>query len=279
MIAKNSGSGSDGLDGNLSRFGSWNERTMSSREQELVAEMKKYRLEVLGVNEAKVRGNSVRMIGDTMCVYLGVQGGRTKAGVTILLSNRFGRFLREWRCIDERIVWIRLKIEGVWVSVVQVYAPTEDCSVSSKDEFFLRLQETVGRVARDDLLIVMGDMNARVGDDTSIWGEALGRHGEEVCNENGRRLLQFSSEHSLWIYNTWFPHKRIHKYTWECRGKGLRSLIDYLLVGKEARKQVINVKAVTGAEIGSDHYLVLMKIKLKVRNVKKSRQEWVRQQI
>ena len=29
------------------------------------------------------------------------------------------------------------------MSVVQVYAPTEDCSVSSKDEFFLRLQEIV----------------------------------------------------------------------------------------------------------------------------------------
>ena len=48
---------------------------------------------------------------------------------------------------------------------------------------------------------------------------------------------------------------------------------------KEARKQVIDVKAVRGAEIGSDHYLVLMKIKLKVRKVKKSRQGGVRQQI
>ena len=174
---------------------------------------------------------------------------------------------------------IRLKIEGVWVSVVQVYAPTEDCSVSIKDEFFLRLQETVGKVACGDVLIVMGDLNARVGGDTSIWGEVIGKHGEEVCNENGRRLLQFSSEHNLWISNTWFPHKRIHKYTWECRGKGLRSLIDYFLVGKEARKQVIDVKAVRGAEIGSDHYLVLMKIKLKVKRVKKSRQQGVRQQI
>ncbi len=66
-----------------------------------------------------------------------------------------------------------------------------------EDEFFLRLQETIGRVASGDLLIVMGDMNARVGNDTSIWGEVLGRHGEEVCNENGKRLLQFSSEHNL----------------------------------------------------------------------------------
>ena len=107
------------------------------------------------------------------------------------------------------------------MTLMQVYAPTDDSSVASKDEYFLRLQEAVGRVAQGDLLIVMGDMNARVGD------EVLGRHGEEVCNENGRRLLQFSSEHNLWISNTWFPHKGIHKYTWECRGKGLRSFIDY----------------------------------------------------
>ena len=41
-----------------------------------------------------------------------------------------------------------------------------------------------------------------------IWGDVIGSHGEEVCNENGRRLLQFSSEHNLIIANTCFPHKK-----------------------------------------------------------------------
>ena len=59
--------------------------------------------------------------------------------------------------------------------------------------------------------------------------------------------------------------------------QGLRSLIDYFLVGKEARKQVINVKGVRGAEIGSDHYLVLMKIKLNIKRVKENRHEEGRQ--
>ena len=85
------------LGSNISRFGCWNVRTMNGREQELVAEMEKYRLEVLGVSEANVRGNGVKMIGDTTCVYSGVQRGRVKAGVAILLSERFGKFLKEWR--------------------------------------------------------------------------------------------------------------------------------------------------------------------------------------
>ena len=157
----------------ISRFG-----CLNGREHELVEEMKKYRLAVLDVSETKVRGNGVKMIGDTMCVYSRVQGGRAKAGVAILLSESFGRYLKEWRCVDEQIVWIRLKVEGIWVSVVQVYAPTEDSCVSNKYEFFSRLQETVGRVTHSDLLIVMVDMNARVGNDTGLWGEVLGNHGE-----------------------------------------------------------------------------------------------------
>ena len=38
-------------------------------------------------------------------------------------------------------------------------------------------------------MVVMSDMNARVGCDTSIWDEVLGRNGEKVCNNNGRWLL------------------------------------------------------------------------------------------
>ena len=44
----------------------------------------------------------------------------------------------------------------------------------------------------------------------------------------------------------------------------LRSLTDYFLIGKGYWKQVVDVKVVRGAELGSDHYLVLMNINLKM---------------
>ena len=72
--------------------------------------------------------------------------------------------------MDERIVWIRLKTEGVWMTVVQVHALTEDRCQSVKDEFDAKLQDTVRRVAPSDLLIVMGDFNARVGDERYLGG-------------------------------------------------------------------------------------------------------------
>ena len=174
---------SSSLDGDVSRFGCWNVKTMSGREEELVDEMKRYGLEVLDISEL-----TLKRIGDATCVYSGVQEGRSTAGVAILLSETFGVFLREWKCIDERNTWIQLQIDGIWVMVVQVYALADDSSPGIKDGFFQKLQETVGDMERVDLMVMMGDMNARVGCDTSIWGEVLGRNGEEVCNDNGKRF-------------------------------------------------------------------------------------------
>ena len=49
---------------------------------------------------------------------------------------------------------------------------------------------------------------------------------------------------------------------WKCPGRGLKSIIDYFLVRTEMKRNVNNVKVVRGAEIGSDHHLVLMKVRL-----------------
>ena len=56
------------------------------------------------------------------------------------------------------------------MTVVQVYALMEDRCQSVKDEFDAKLQDTVPRVAQSDLLIVMGDLNARVGDERYLGG-------------------------------------------------------------------------------------------------------------
>lgn len=153
--------------------------------------MKRYRLEMLGVSEAKIRGNGEKMIGDVQCVYFG--GARRKStsrcGSSPVRKFGYCTCLREWKCVSERIVRVRLKVEGVWLTVVQVYAPTEDSNKEVKADFFTRLQETIGGVNRGDVLVVMGDLNARVGNDTKVWREVLERHGEAVCNDNGGRLV------------------------------------------------------------------------------------------
>ena len=114
----------------------------------------------------------------------------------------------------------------------------------------------IDRAPRGDKVVVMGDLNARVGN------IVIGKQGEDVENDSGRRLLSFSAENGFKILNTFYEHKKIHKYTWKCPERGLKSIIDYFLVRNEMKRNMNNVKVVRGAEIGSDHHLVLMKVRL-----------------
>ena len=61
------------------------------------------------------------------------------------------------------------------------------------------------------------------------------------------------------LTHAWYSHKDIHKFLWVCPGRQLKSLIDYFLVRKDIKARVHDVKVVRGAELGSDHHLILMK--------------------
>ena len=51
------------------RFGAWHIRTIRCKEIELVEEMKKYRLKMQRVSEAKVRRNGKKAIDNVRCVF------------------------------------------------------------------------------------------------------------------------------------------------------------------------------------------------------------------
>ncbi len=77
-------------------------------------------------------------------------------------------------------------------------------------------------------------MNARVGN-TEI-GEVVRKYGVEGVNENGQYLVDTCAERGLFLSNTFFQHKMVHRYTW-ARGNE-KSLIDYIAVDNRLRREV-----------------------------------------
>ena len=57
--------------------------------------------------------------------------------------------------------------------------------------------------------------------------------------------------------NTFFQHKRIHKYTWYRDSVGQRSLIDFCIVSADLFSSVVDVRVKRGAELSTDHHLVV----------------------
>ncbi len=74
-------------------------------------------------------------------------------------------------------------------------------------------------------------MNARV-IGTEIGG-VVGGYGVKEVSENGQHLVGVFAERGLFLSNTFFQHKIIHRYTWA--KWDARSLFDYIDTAVDSR--------------------------------------------
>ena len=120
----------------------------------------------------------------------------------------------EWEPVSHRIIRARFYSRFTKTTIIQCYSPTEDADDEDKDEFYTQLQGVLLAVPKHDILLVMGDLNAKVGSDNIGFEHCIGKHGLGTRNDNGERFLDFCMENDLVIGGTIFKHKDIHKQTW-----------------------------------------------------------------
>ena len=107
----------------------------------------------------------------------------------------------------------------------------------------------------------MGDFNAKIGSDNTGYDEVMGRHGLGEMNENGERFADVCALNNLVIGGSVFPHKRIHKATWVSPDLITENQIDHVCIAKKFRRSLEDVRVKRGADVASDHHLVVAKLK------------------
>ena len=92
----------------------------------------------------------------------------------------------------DRIMSMRLPSRNKnYATLFSVYSPTHQAKPAVKDKFYTDLRNLVKNVPTNDKIIILGDLNARVGTNVEAWKGVLGNHGLGNCNGNGLRLLEF----------------------------------------------------------------------------------------
>ena len=98
------------------------------------------------------------------------------------------------------------------ITVIQVYAPTSNAEEAKVERFYEDLQDLLELTTQKDVLIIIGDKNAKVGSQ-EIPG-VTGKFGLGIRNEEGQRLIEFCQENALVITNTLCQQHKRRLYTW-----------------------------------------------------------------
>ena len=134
--------------------------------------------------------------------------------------------------------------------------------------FYEDLQHLLELTPKKDVLFIIGNWNAKVGSQETPG--VTGRFGLGVQNEAEQRLIGFCQENALFIANTPFQQHKRRLYTWTSADGQYRNHIDYILCSQRWRSSIQSAKTRPGADCGSDHELLIAKVRLKLKKVGKT---------
>ena len=69
-----------------------------------------------------------------------------------MMTKKAEQALMEWKPISDRIIYARFFSKYVKLSIIQVYAPTNEANVEDKYNFYEQLQTVVDNVHKHDML-------------------------------------------------------------------------------------------------------------------------------
>ncbi|XP_053217975.1 elongation factor 1-beta isoform X1 [Podarcis raffonei] len=244
-------------------IGTWNVRSMDHSKLDVVKqEMARINIDILGISELKWTGVGEFSSDDHHIYYCGQESHRIN-GVALIVNKRVARLILGYNLKNDRMISIRFQGRPLHTTVIQVYAPATDAEETEIDQFYEDLQCLLKLTPKKDVLLIMGDWNAKVGNQ-EIKG-TTGKFGLGVQDEAGQRLIEFCQENKLVITNTLFEQHRRRLYTWKSADGQHRDQIDYILCSQRWRSSIESAKTRPGADCGSDHQLLIAQFKLKLK--------------
>ncbi|XP_060881722.1 craniofacial development protein 2-like [Metopolophium dirhodum] len=244
--------------------GTWNVRTLykPGNLTTAILELERYRLDIIAIQEVRWTGEGSLKIGNWTVFHSG--GDEHQGGVSFIVNDKILHRVKKFKAVNDRICHMELECRWFNVILINGYAPTEDKEDEVKDIFYENLENECDRIPTNKVKILLGDFNAKIGQEVeyrpTIGKESLHR----TSNDNGTRLVNFATTRNMIISSTTFPHKDIHKETWVSPSGQIKNQIDHVAVDRRFKKCVMDVRSMRGSSAMSDHFIVRAKIKLRL---------------
>ena len=175
----------------------------ASKMAEIADKLLKYDLDITALQEIRRKGyGRLKRPGYTRIVlYTGAEKQGEK-GVGLIIKRSMENSIIDFEPISSRLCKVRSKGKFYNTTVVNAYAPTESAKEEEKEQFYEDLNRCCDQIPKHDALLILGDINAKIGKEPANQSVA-GQHTlHEETSENGLILCQFAEANELIISST-----------------------------------------------------------------------------
>ncbi|KAK3561396.1 hypothetical protein QTP86_000588 [Hemibagrus guttatus] len=220
--------------------------------------------------ETRWKGSKARSIGAGFKLfYYGVDSKRN--GVGVVLKEEFVRNVLEVKRVSDRVMSLKLEIEGVMLNVVSGYAPQVGCELEEKERFWSELDELMESIPTGERVVIGVDFNGHVGEGNTGDEEVMGKFGVKERNLEGQMVVDFAKRMDMAVVNTYFQKREEHQVTYKSGGR--RTQVDYILCRRGNLKEISDCKVVVGESVARQYRMVVCRMTLMVCKKKRSKIE------
>ena len=241
------------------RIGTLKVRTLaqSGSLKSLIMDLKKYNLDVLGVQETRLEEHEIDL-GDHKLFLTDSWLSTAKArqgGVDIAVTKKLAGSIIEQVAVSERVAYVKFAAQRrANLVVIVCYAPRNEADDLAKDNFWNQLSSLVSSFKQRERVCIVGDFNAEPGQQSDVDVPCRGPFGMGEENDNSEKLLSFCVSHDLLIGGTWNPPDQQMR----------KKMLDHILSGSRHRSCLYNVRTRRGKITLTDHEMVIAEVRFKV---------------
>jgi hypothetical protein len=142
-----------------------------------------------------------------------------------------------------------------------VHAPSKDRSNGMKYSIYKELERVFDQFLMYNMQILLGDFSAKLGREDALKPTVRNENLREINNDNGVRVVNFTTSKNLSIKNIMFLHHNIHKFIWASPDGKTHNQIDYIFIDKRWHSSMVYVQSFREADCDTIIYLVAAKVR------------------
>ena len=125
-------------------------------------EMARVNINILVISELKWTGMGEFNSDDHFIYYCGQESLR-RNGVAIMVNKRVGNAVLGCNLKNDRMISVHFQGKPFNITVIQVYAPTDNAEEAEVEWFYEDLQDLLELIPQKDALIIIGIWNTKAG--------------------------------------------------------------------------------------------------------------------